>query len=222
MGYVRKAVNVNAAAAILLVLLWGVPAANAAPPLRLLVLGDSLTAGYGLTAEDGFTAQLQAALKDAGRDVVVLNAGVSGDTTAGGRARIGWALGDKPDAVIVELGANDGLRGFDPKATFDNLDAIIADIRRAGLPVLLTGMLAPPNLGRDYADDFNAIFPRLAEKHGVLFYPFFLAGVAAKPDLNQDDGIHPNPEGVRAIVARILPYVLDLLTQARGKAKGAS
>jgi acyl-CoA thioesterase-1 len=222
MGYVRKAVNVNAAAAILLVLLWGVPAANAAPPLRLLVLGDSLTAGYGLTAEDGFTAQLQAALKEAGRDVVVLNAGVSGDTTAGGRARIGWALGDKPDAVIVELGANDGLRGLDPKATFDNLDAIIADIHRAGLPVLLTGMLAPPNLGRDYADDFNAIFPRLAEKHGVLFYPFFLAGVAAKPELNQDDGIHPNSKGVGAVVTRILPYVLDLLAQARGKAKGAS
>lgn len=222
MGYVRKAVNVNAAAAILLVLLWGVPAATAAPPLRLLVLGDSLTAGYGLTAEDGFTAQLQAALKEAGRDVVVLNAGVSGDTTAGGRARIGWALGDKPDAVIVELGANDGLRGLDPKATFDNLDAIIADIRRAGLPVLLTGMLAPPNLGRDYADDFNAIFPRLAEKHGVLFYPFFLAGVAAKPELNQDDGIHPNSKGVEAVVTRILPYVLGLLAQVRGKAKGAS
>ena len=218
MGYVRKAANVNAAAAILLALLWFAPAATASPPLRLLVLGDSLTAGYGLTAEDGFTAQLQAALKDAGRDVVVLNAGVSGDTTAGGRARIGWALGDKPDAVIVELGANDGLRGLDPKATFDNLDAIIADIRRAGLPVLLTGMLAPPNLGRDYADDFNAVFPRLAEQHDVLFYPFFLAGVAAKPDLNQDDGIHPNPKGVRAVVDRILPYVLDLLARAKTKA----
>lgn len=218
MGYVRKAANVNAAAVFLLALLWFAPAVDAAPPLRLLVLGDSLTAGYGLTAEDGFTAQLQAALKDAGRDVVVLNAGVSGDTTAGGRARIGWALGDKPDAVIVELGANDGLRGLDPKATFDNLDAIIADIRRAGLPVLLTGMLAPPNLGSDYADDFNAVFPRLAEKHGVLFYPFFLAGVAAKPDLNQDDGIHPNPKGVRAVVDRILPYVLDLLAQAKTKA----
>ena len=215
MGYVRKAANVNAAAVFLLALLWFAPAASAAPPPRLLVLGDSLTAGYGLKAEDGFTAQLQAALKDAGRDVVVLNAGVSGDTTAGGRARIGWALGDKPDAVIVELGANDGLRGLDPKATFDNLDAIIADIRRAGLPVLLTGMLAPPNLGRDYADDFNAVFPRLAEKHDVLFYPFFLAGVAAKPDLNQDDGIHPNPKGVRAVVDRILPYVLDLLAQAK-------
>ena len=218
MGYVRKAANVNAAAAILLALLWFAPVAGADPPLRLLVLGDSLTAGYGLTAEDGFTAQLQAALKDAGRDVVVLNAGVSGDTTAGGRARIGWALGDKPDAVIVELGANDGLRGLDPKATFDNLDAIIADIRRAGLPVLLTGMLAPPNLGRDYADDFNAIFPRLAEKHGVLFYPFFLAGVAARRELNQDDGIHPNPKGVRAVVDRILPYVLDLLARAKTKA----
>ncbi len=218
MGYVRKAANVNAAAVFLLALLWFAPAVDAAPPLRLLVLGDSLTAGYGLTAEDGFTAQLQAALKDAGRDVVVLNAGVSGDTTAGGRARIGWALGDKPDAVIVELGANDGLRGLDPKATFDNLDAIIADIRRAGLPVLLTGMLAPPNLGRDYADDFNAVFPRLAEQHDVLFYPFFLAGVAAKPDLNQDDGIHPNPKGVRAVVDRILPYVLDLLAQAKTKA----
>ncbi len=221
MGYVRKAANVNAAAAILLALLWFAPAATASPPLRLLVLGDSLTAGYGLTAEDGFTAQLQAALKDAGRDVVVLNAGVSGDTTAGGRARIGWALGDKPDAVIVELGANDGLRGLDPKATFDNLDAIIADIRRAGLPVLLTGMLAPPNLGRDYAGDFNAVFPRLAERHDVLFYPFFLAGVAAKPDLNQDDGIHPNPKGVAVIVARILPYVLDLLARVK-TAAGAS
>lgn len=221
MGYVRKAANVNVAAAILLALLWFAPAATASPPLRLLVLGDSLTAGYGLTAEDGFTAQLQAALKDAGRDVVVLNAGVSGDTTAGGRARIGWALGDKPDAVIVELGANDGLRGLDPKATFDNLDAIIADIRRAGLPVLLTGMLAPPNLGRDYAGDFNAVFPRLAERHDVLFYPFFLAGVAAKPDLNQDDGIHPNPKGVAVIVARILPYVLDLLARVK-TAAGAS
>ncbi|MEQ9170016.1 MAG: arylesterase [Rhodospirillales bacterium] len=192
--------------------------AGAAPPLRLLVLGDSLTAGYGLNAEDGFTAQLQAALKTEGRDVTVLNAGVSGDTTAGGRARIGWALGDKPDAVIVELGANDGLRGLDPKATFDNLDAVISDIRTAGLPVLLTGMLAPPNLGRDYADDFNAVYPRLAEKHDVLFYPFFLAGVAARPELNQDDGIHPNAKGVAAVVARILPYVLDLLARAKTKA----
>lgn len=218
MGYVPGGANVNAAAlAFLLVVAFWMPA-GAAPPLRLLVLGDSLTAGYGLNAEDGFTAQLQAALKTEGRDVTVLNAGVSGDTTAGGRARIGWALGDKPDAVIVELGANDGLRGLDPKATFDNLDAVISDIRTAGLPVLLTGMLAPPNLGRDYADDFNAVYPRLAEKHDVLFYPFFLAGVAARPELNQDDGIHPNAKGVAAVVARILPYVLDLLARAKTKA----
>ncbi|MEQ9555528.1 MAG: arylesterase [Rhodospirillales bacterium] len=206
---------------MLVILMWSWTPAAAAPPVRLLVLGDSLTAGYGLNAEDGFTARLQAALTAEGRDVVVLNAGVSGDTTAGGRARIGWALGDKPDAVIVELGANDGLRGLDPKATFDNLDAVIAEIRRAGLPVLLTGMLAPPNLGRDYASEFNAVFPRLAEKHDVLFYPFFLAGVAARPELNQDDGIHPNPEGVAAVVARILPYVLDLVARVKTKA-GAS
>lgn len=221
MGYVRKAANVNAAALVLLLLLWAAAPAIAAPPLRLLVLGDSLTAGYGLNAADGFTARLQAALGNAGQEVLVLNAGVSGDTTAGGRARIGWALADKPDAVIVELGANDGLRGLDPKATFDNLDAAIDEIRKAGLPVLLTGMQAPPNLGRDYADDFNAIYPRLAEKHDVLFYPFFLAGVAARPELNQDDGIHPNPEGVKVIVRRILPYVRDLLAQVTAKA-GAS
>tara|TARA_R110000868_G_scaffold21214_4_gene88389 strand:- start:8 stop:703 length:696 start_codon:yes stop_codon:yes gene_type:complete len=221
MGYVPGTANVNAAAIMLVILLWAWAPAAASPPLRLLVLGDSLTAGYGLNAEDGFTARLQAALKAEGRDVTVLNAGVSGDTTAGGRARIGWALGDKPDAVIVELGANDGLRGLDPKATFDNLDAVITEIRRAGLPVLLTGMLAPPNLGRDYAGEFNAVFPRLAEKHDVLFYPFFLAGVAARPELNQDDGIHPNPKGVAAVVARILPYVLDLVARVKTKA-GAS
>jgi acyl-CoA thioesterase-1 len=220
-GYVSAIANVNAAAlAFLLVAAFWTPA-GAAPPLRLLVLGDSLTAGYGLNAADGFTARLQAALTAEGHDVSVLNAGVSGDTTAGGRARVGWALADKPDAVILELGANDGLRGLDPKATFDNLDAVIADIRAAGLPVLLTGMLAPPNLGRDYAADFNSVYPRLAEKHGVLFYPFFLAGVATKPELNQDDGIHPNPAGVRVIVARILPYVLDLVAKAKAKA-GAS
>jgi len=221
MGYVPGTANVNAAVIMLVILMWSWTPAAASPPLRLLVLGDSLTAGYGLNAEDGFTARLQAALTAEGRDVVVLNAGVSGDTTAGGRARIGWALGDKPDAVIVELGANDGLRGLDPKATFDNLDAVITEIRRAGLPVLLTGMLAPPNLGRDYAGEFNAVFPRLAEKHDVLFYPFFLAGVAARPELNQDDGIHPNPKGVAAVVARILPYVLDLVARVKTKA-GAS
>lgn len=223
MGYVSAAANVNAAALAFMLMLWVWTPAGASQPLRLLVLGDSLTAGYGLNAEDGFTVRLEAALTAAGRNVTVLNAGVSGDTSAGGRARIRWALADNPDAVILELGANDGLRGLDPKATFDNLDAVITDVRAAGLPLLLTGMLAPPNLGRDYAEDFNAVFPRLADKHDVLFYPFFLAGVAAKPDLNQDDGIHPNAKGVAAIVERILPYVLDLLSQIKGMPKaGAS
>jgi hypothetical protein len=144
LGYVRRWANVNAAAACVLLLAGLSGASEAAASQRLLVLGDSLTAGYGLKAENGFTAQLQAALKAAGRDAAVLNAGVSGDTTAGGKARIGWALADKPDAVILELGANDGLRGLDPKATFDNLDAVIAKVKAAGLPLLLTGMVARP------------------------------------------------------------------------------
>lgn len=220
MGYVALGRIVNAAAAFACVMLLALAPVSAAESLRVLVLGDSLTAGYGLDAKDAFPVRLEAAMKAQGRDVTVLNAGVSGDTSAGGRARVGWALADKPHAVILELGANDGLRGLDPKATFDNLDAIIAKLRAAGLPVLLTGMLAPPNLGRDYADEYNAVFPRLAEKHDVLFYPFFLAGVAAKPDLNQDDGIHPNGKGVGVIVERIMPYVLDLVARAYEKAGG--
>lgn len=220
MGYVALGRIVNAAAAFACVILLASAPVSAAESLRVLVLGDSLTAGYGLDAKDAFPVRLEAAIKAQGRDVTVLNAGVSGDTSAGGRARVGWALADKPHAVILELGANDGLRGLDPKATFDNLDAIIAKLRAAGLPVLLTGMLAPPNLGRDYADEYNAVFPRLAEKHDVLFYPFFLAGVAAKPDLNQDDGIHPNGKGVGVIVERIMPYVLDLVARAYEKAGG--
>ncbi|MEQ8505262.1 MAG: arylesterase [Rhodospirillales bacterium] len=220
MGYVAAGRIVNAASAFACVMLLAFAPVSAAESLRVLVLGDSLTAGYGLDAKDAFPVRLEAALKAQGRDVTVLNAGVSGDTTAGGRARIGWALADKPDAVILELGANDGLRGLDPKATFGNLDAIIAKLRAAGLPVLLTGMLAPPNLGRDYAAEYNAVFPRLAEKHDVLFYPFFLAGVAAKPDLNQDDGIHPNGKGVGVIVERITPYALDLVARAHKKAGG--
>jgi len=218
---VPVAANVNVAAALLIVAVAVMFPGGAWAAQRLLVLGDSLTAGYGLNAPDGFTPRLEEALRAAGRDVTVLNGGVSGDTTAGGRARVAWALGDKPDAVIVELGANDGLRGVDPKATFANLDAIVTTLRDAGLPVLLAGMLAPPNLGRDYAAEFNAIYPRLAEKHGVDLYPFFLEGVAAKPELNQEDGIHPNPDGVREVVRRILPRVLKLLDRAATKA-GAS
>jgi acyl-CoA thioesterase-1 len=191
------------------------PAAADVAPKRLLVLGDSLTAGHGLEARDAFPARLESALKAAGLAVQVIPAGVSGDTTAGGRSRLAWALGASgdtpPDAVIVEFGANDGLRGLDPAATEANLDAILAELKRRGIPVLLAGMLAPPNLGREYGAEFKAVFPRLAERYGVQFYPFFLDGVAAVPALNQDDGIHPNALGVDEIVRRILPHVQKLL-----------
>lgn len=203
--YVLAAAIVNAAA-LALDLGGGAPAAE---PVRILALGDSLTAGYGLARQDTFPARLEAALAERGLNAEVINAGVSGDTTAGGRARLAWALADRPDLAIVELGANDGLRGLAPAATFDNLDAVIGGLKEAGVAVLLTGMLAPPNLGKEYGAEFNAVFPRLAEKHGVAFYPFFLDGVAANPALNQDDGIHPTAAGVDVIVERMLPLVAE-------------
>ncbi len=177
----------------------------------ILALGDSLTAGYGLAAQDGFTARLEAALRDRGVAARVINAGVSGDTSAGGLSRLDWLMAEKPDLVIVELGANDGLRGLDPAETRRNMDAILARTTNGGTRVLLAGMVAPPNLGREYADAFNEIFPQLAKKHKVPLYPFFLDGVAARPDLNLSDGIHPNEEGIKVIVDRILPYVLQAL-----------
>jgi acyl-CoA thioesterase-1 len=173
--------------------------------------GDSLTAGYGVADADSFPARLAAALDRRGMPVRMINAGVSGDTTAGGLARLDWMLADRPDLVIVEFGANDGLRGLDPVATYANLDAILARLDATGVSVLLTGMLAPPNLGAEYGAAFDAVFPRLAEKHDVVFYPFFLDGVAANPALNQSDGIHPNAAGVDAIVERILPYAVEAL-----------
>lgn len=185
--------------------------AAAGEAVRVTALGDSLTAGYGLAIEESFTAQLEAALRAAGVEVVVANAGVSGDTTAGGRARLDWVLADRPEVVIVELGANDGLRGLDPAMTYQNLDDILMRLGAAGTRVLLAGMYAPRNLGREYVDAFDAIYPDLAEKHGVALYPFFLDGVAADPALNQGDGLHPNAAGVAAIVERIAPYVLALL-----------
>lgn len=200
--------------AVLLVamsLLLAAAHAVAAAPVRILVLGDSLTAGYGLPPGDGFTAQLQARLRAEGYDARVLNGGVSGDTSAGGLARLDWALADEPDIAIVELGANDGLRGLDPAALSANLDAILQRLRGADVRVLLAGMRAPPNLGRDYEAAFNRVFPALAEKHDVALYPFFLDGVAARPELNQPDGIHPNRAGVAVIVDRITPYVVRLL-----------
>ena len=181
--------------------------------MRILTLGDSLTAGYGLIEADSFPAQLQAALTERGFNVDVLNGGVSGDTTSAGRARLEWALSDQPDVVIVELGANDGLRGIDPELTRDNLAAILEALRAKDVRVLLTGMYAPPNLGSDYSERFNAIYPDLADRYGVMLYPFFLDGVATEPALNQSDGIHPNRDGVAVIVERILPLVMRLIEQ---------
>lgn len=204
----------GAVPAALFAVLLSIQAPAAGEPLRILALGDSLTAGYGLAAADAFPAQLERALNAAGVDASIINAGVSGDTSAGGRARLGWALKDRPQAMIVVLGANDGLRGLDPAETEANLDAIVETARRAGVRVLLSGMKAPPNLGREYGAEFDALYPRLAAKHEVLFDPFFLAGVAARPALNQSDGIHPNAEGVARIVERLLPLVRRLAAAA--------
>lgn len=194
----------------------------AAAPIRLMAYGDSLTHGYGLPAGETFPEQLEQALREAGLDVTVINAGNSGETSAGGRARLDWALADAPDAVILELGANDGLRGLDPAATYDNLDAMLTRLTAEGLPVLLAGMLAPPNLGREYGAEFDALYSRLAEKHDVPIYPFFLEGVALVPELNQADGIHPNAAGVAIIVERIAPHVIRLLESAGLARRGAA
>lgn len=190
-------------------------AARAAEPLKILALGDSLTAGYNLPASAAFPVKLEAALKAKGHQVTVINAGVSGDTTAGGLARLDWALADRPQAAIVELGANDMLRGLDPAQTFANLDAIIGRLKGQGVRVLLAGMKAPPNLG-PFAGEFNAVYPRLADKHKVDLYPFFLDGVAARPDLNQGDGLHPTALGVERIVEGILPKVRRLIDGLKG------
>ncbi len=188
---------------------------GSAETIRIMALGDSLTAGFGLPASDSFPSQLEVALKARGLSVEVLNAGVSGDTTAGGLARLDWALSDRPDAIIVALGANDSLRGLDPGVTRANLAAILEKLRTRDLPVLLAGIYAPPNLGRAYEAAFNRIFPELAGQYEVPLYPFFLEGVAAEPALNQADGMHPNAEGVAVIVQRITPYVIRLIEQAR-------
>lgn len=189
-----------------------------AAPLRLVAFGDSLTAGYGLPASQAFPARLQAALKAAGHDVVIENAGVSGDTTSAGLARLDWSVPDGTDGVILELGANDMLRGLDPAIAEKSLDTILARLKQRGIPVLLVGMQAAPNLGAAYKRSFDAIYPRLAEKYGVRFYPFFLDGVAGQPSLNQPDGLHPTAAGVDLVVARILPAVEGFLATLPGKA----
>jgi acyl-CoA thioesterase-1 len=202
-------------AAGLVLLLLTLATAAAAAPVRLLVFGDSLVAGFGLPHEQGFEAVLEAALKADGRDVVILDGGVSGDTTAGGLARLDWALADKPDAVLLELGANDGLRGIDPAEMERNLSAMLDKLAAAHLPVLLTGMEAPPNFGKAYDDQFRAVFAKLGRRPGVIFDPFFLAGVAGDVSLVQADHLHPNAAGVEKEVARIKPLVEQLLSEVK-------
>lgn len=178
---------------------------------RILALGDSLTAGFGLAADAAFPVRLEKALRAEGRDVTLVNGGVSGDTTAGGLARLDWALAAKPQMVILELGANDALRGLDPKLTHANLDAILKRLTTDGIGVLLAGMLAPPNMGRPFQAEFKTVYDRLAARYDVVFYPFFLDGVAGDVRLLQSDGLHPTAAGVDVLVSRILPAVRTLL-----------
>ncbi len=181
---------------------------------QLAALGDSLTAGYGLKGSNSFPVQLQKMLRNKGYNVTVQNAGVSGDTAAGGLARLDWSLGENVDGVIIELGANDALRAISPNSTRTSLENIIIRLKQRKIDVLLTGMLAPPNLGPDYGKSYNAIFPDLAKKYNLVFYPFFLKDVAAIPSLNQSDGIHPTAAGVEIIVRNILPKVEELLNNS--------
>ena len=189
-------------------------AGAAAAPVTILALGDSLTAGLGVGPAEAFPVRLEAALQAKGHDVKVINAGVSGDTAADGAARLDWALAEPVNAVIVELGANDALRGLPVAQGEQALDRLLAALAAKKLPVLLAGMRAPPNMGPEYQAAFDGMYERLAAKHGVLLYPFFLDGVAADPKLNQGDGMHPSPAGVDVIVARILPSVEQLLGKA--------
>ncbi|MEL6477205.1 MAG: arylesterase [Pseudomonadota bacterium] len=192
--------------------LWLLPAIAAAAPLKLVAIGDSLTAGYGLAEGEGFVPQLDAWLaENDSRDVEVVNMGVSGDTTAGGLARLDWALGGGADAVLVELGGNDLLRGIDPAVSRDNLDKLVGGLVARGLPVLISGMRAPGNYGPEYQESFNAMYPELAAAHDALYDPYFLEGVAEDRTLWQADGIHPNADGVAVIVNRIGPQIVELL-----------
>ncbi|MGH6793228.1 MAG: arylesterase [Methyloceanibacter sp.] len=205
-------------AASFLFAIASLPTLEAEPRAPVIVaLGDSLTAGLGLPQDQSFSSQLEAALKARGHDVTVIDAGVSGDTAAAGLKRLDWALPDNASAVIIELGANDALQGLPPEGTKAALAKIIERAQAKGLPVLLTGMEVPRNMGKDYVEEFAAIFPDLAARYDVLLYPFFLDGVALDDGLMQADGIHPNDKGVTRIVENILPKVEDLLAQIEAK-----
>lgn len=181
--------------------------------VQIVGFGDSLMAGYQLAQADGFTAQLQSALTEAGYKVTVANAGVSGDTSSAGLARLDWSVPDEAQLVILELGANDALRGISPELTEKNLDQMLARLQTRGIPVLLAGMIAPPNMGTEYAEKFNPLYQKLADKYQVKLYPFFLDGVAADKTLLLEDGMHPNPQGVKIMVQNILPDVKAMLDQ---------
>ena len=203
-------------------LLFATPAlAQTAAPIRLLALGDSLTAGYGLPRGEGFVPKLQAALTARGRAVRVLDGGVSGDTMAGGASRLDWAMADRPQAAIVALGGNDGLRGLPPTRMAEGLESILSRLEARRVPTLLIGMVAPPNLGADYGRAFEAVFTEAANRRpGLMFYPFFLDGVAGDRALNQPDGIHPNARGVEEVIRRLLPVTEQLLDRVANPPAG--
>lgn len=202
---------------LLVALAAAVPGRAEARSLKIVAFGDSLTAGYGVAPEAAFPVVLEKLLKAKGHAVEIANAGVSGDTTAAGLARLDWAVPPDTDAVILELGANDALRGQSPAQARANLEAIVTALRARNIEVLIAGMVAPRNLGADYTDAFDRIFPELAKAHGVLLYPFFLDGVALDPKLNQGDGIHPTAAGVRIIAERILPSVEQLIARIEAR-----
>jgi acyl-CoA thioesterase-1 len=216
-SYGKPARLVQRFALALFLALAAAPAPAQERPVKIVALGDSLTAGYQLPASAAFPAQLEKALKQKGLAVEVANAGVSGDTSSGGVARLDWSVPDGTDAVILELGANDMLRGIDPKVTRAALDQALSRLKSRGIAVLLAGMRAAPNLGQDYVRAFEAIYPDLAKAYGVPLYPFFLDGVAADSGLRQHDGLHPTAAGVTAIVQRMLPAVEELIAQVKAK-----
>jgi acyl-CoA thioesterase-1 len=201
-----------------LVIAAGAPARAADRPLKIVVLGDSLATGLGLPTQQAFPAKLRAALQSKGVTAEIVDAALSGDTASGGLGRFDWSVPPDADAVILELGANDALRGVDPQVTRAALEEILKRLQARNTPVLLAGMLAPPNMGADYKRAFDALYPDLAKAHDVIFYPFFLDAVATDPKLNQRDGLHPNAAGVDIIVARILPKVEELVSRVRAKA----
>jgi acyl-CoA thioesterase I len=219
-GYGHRRAFLQLSAALLLealpCLAWS--AATEPPPLRIIAFGDSLVAGHGLAADAAFPAVLEKTLRAEGYHVAVVNAGVSGDTASGGQARLDWALAYGADGVILELGANDMLRGVDPEVTKAALDAIIGELKARNIKVLITGMKAAPNLGQDYKARFDAIYPALAKKYDAPLYPFFLEGVLGEPALQLGDGLHPNPAGVERIVKGILPIVRAFVHQFGAKA----